>query len=98
RFTEVQYFMHLAIGEDHLHFINVAVPQLYSIPDEEFFQLSMQTYATCMLLDKLLVIDVKQIIGFIVMVPQTTRLPGGEIEDRFFLVERLGLELSDLGV
>jgi hypothetical protein len=45
-----------------------------------------------------LVIDVKQIIGVIAMVPQTTRLPGGEIEDRFFLVERPGLELSDLGV
>ncbi|KIJ09554.1 hypothetical protein PAXINDRAFT_17364 [Paxillus involutus ATCC 200175] len=98
RFTEVQYFTRLAIGEDHLRFINVAVLQLYSMPDEELLRLSMQTYATCTLLDELLVIDVKQIIGVIAMVPQTTRLPGGEIKDRFFLVERLGLELSDLGV
>ncbi|KIK77582.1 hypothetical protein PAXRUDRAFT_17405 [Paxillus rubicundulus Ve08.2h10] len=34
-FTEIQYFTCLAIGEDHLCFINVAVLQLYSMPDEE---------------------------------------------------------------
>ncbi|KAF9226188.1 hypothetical protein BS17DRAFT_794415 [Gyrodon lividus] len=50
------------------------------------------------LLDKLVVMNIKQICSIIEMVSHTPTLPSGISEGCFFLVERPSLDVSDLGV
>ncbi|KAG1829323.1 hypothetical protein EV424DRAFT_1344295 [Suillus variegatus] len=108
RFGEVQYFTRLAVevddanedsdNEDNWHFLDIAVIQMYSLPDEALLQLSSQTVASCTHSEQVLAIDVKDIVSVIAMVPHKPTLPSGLTEERFFMIEKPGLDVSDLGV
>ncbi|KAJ8580047.1 hypothetical protein M405DRAFT_855068 [Rhizopogon salebrosus TDB-379] len=108
RFGEVLYFTRLAVevnnakgdgdDEDNWRFLDVAMIQMYSLPDEALLQLSSQTVASCTCSDRVLAIDVKDIVSVIAMVPHKPTLPSGVTEERFFMMEKPGLDVSDLGV
>lgn len=91
------YFTRLAIEAD-ARFADVAVIQMYSVPDESLLRLSSQTVASCTRLESIAVVNVKQIISVIAMVPHKPTLPSGVTEDRFFMLEKPGLDISNLGV
>lgn len=104
----MQYFTRLAVevddanedsdNEDNWHFLDIAVIQMYSLPDEALLQLSSQTVASCTHSEQVLAIDVKDIVSVIAMVPHKPTLPSGLTEERFFMIEKPGLDVSDLGV
>ncbi|KAG1792516.1 uncharacterized protein HD556DRAFT_1239417 [Suillus plorans] len=103
RFGEVLYFTRLAVKADTDHdddwrFADVAVIRMYSLPDEDLLRLSSHTVASCTHLDTVSIVDVKQIISIVVMVPHRPTLPSGVTEDCFFMVEKPGLDVSNLGV
>ncbi|KAG0692379.1 hypothetical protein DFH29DRAFT_817662 [Suillus ampliporus] len=97
RFGEVLYFTRLAIEAD-TQFADVAVVQMYSAPDESLLRLSSQTVASCTRLETIAIVNVKNIISMIAMVPHRPTLPSGVTEDHFFMVEKPGLDISNLGV
>jgi hypothetical protein len=102
RFGEVRYFTQLAVeAEDgnEWTFIDVAVIALYSLPDEDLLQLSLHTVASCTYeKDDIHVINVKSITGVIAMVPHCPCLPSGVQEDRYFMVEKPGLDVATFGI
>lgn len=79
-------------------FADIAVIQLYSLPDNTLLQLSSCTVASCALLDDICVVPVKKIISVIVMIPHKPKLPSGIIEEQFFLLEKPGLQILHLGI
>ncbi|KAG2350638.1 hypothetical protein BDR05DRAFT_869102, partial [Suillus weaverae] len=108
RFGEVQYFTRLTVevedanedsdNEDNWHFLDVAVIQVYSLPDKALLQLSSQMVASCTRSEQVLAINVKDIVSVITMVPHKPTLPLGLTEEHFFMIEKPGLDVSDLGV
>ena len=97
---EVQYFTCLAISnpEEEWSFSNVAILKLYLEPDIELLHLSSQVLAVFRLLNNIFVCDVKNICSVIAIILHTLTLPSG-IEGNFFeMVEKPGLDISDLGV
>jgi hypothetical protein len=99
----VLYFTRLAVeadidNEDDWQFADVAIIQMYSVPDENLLHLSSQTVASCTHLETFVVIDVKHIISVVAMVPHRPTLPSGVTEDHFFMIEKPGLDISNLGV
>jgi hypothetical protein len=103
RYGEVLYFTRLAVEADILddadwRFADVAIIQLYSLPDDALFQLSSHTVASCSPLDDVCVVPVKKIISVVAMIPHTPKLPSGVIKDRFFMLQKPGLQISNLGI
>ncbi|KAG1745052.1 uncharacterized protein EDB91DRAFT_1246564 [Suillus paluster] len=107
RFAEVLYYMRLAVAdpdaddpddEAGYHFINIAVIQMYSPPDDQLLWLSSQTVISCTLLDEVSIVNVKKIISVIAMIPHKPRLPSGITEDRFFMLEKPGLDIANFGI
>ncbi|KAG1847253.1 hypothetical protein C8R48DRAFT_615779 [Suillus tomentosus] len=103
RYGKVLYFTRLAVEADILddadwRFADVAIIQLYSLPDDALFQLSSHTVASCSPLDDVCVVPVKKIISVVAMIPHTPKLPSGVIEDRFFMLQKPGLQISNLGI
>ncbi|KAG0693975.1 hypothetical protein DFH29DRAFT_815817 [Suillus ampliporus] len=103
RYGEVLYFTQLAVEADLLddadwRFADIAVIQLYSLPDNALLELSSHTVASCSRLDDICIVPVKKIISVIAMIPHKLKLPSGIIEERFFLLEKPGLQISNLGI
>lgn len=103
RFGEILYFTQLSVeadadNEDEWQFASVALIQLYSTPDESLLKLSSQTVASCTRLDEFCILDVKKICSVVGMIPHTPTLPSGVTEPRFFMMERPGFDISNLGV
>ncbi|KAF9219405.1 hypothetical protein BS17DRAFT_859121, partial [Gyrodon lividus] len=114
RLGEVQHFGRLSVQEcqegeaeefyndedanGNWVFTDIAVIQMYSMPDKEFLQQSCQVIPFSTLLDDTLVVGVKSTMGVMAMVPQRFTLPSGEDKEGFFMVEKPGLDISDLGV
>lgn len=71
---------------------------MYSTPDDSLVKLLSQTVASCTHLDEFCVLDVKKIRSVVAMFPHTPTLPSGVTEPRFFMMERPGLDISNLGV
>ena len=86
--------------EEEWTFHNVAILKPYSEPNVELLQASLQVLATSTLLDKIMICNIKAIRSVGTMVPQQFALPSGlGVEGDFFcMVEKLGLDISDLGV
>ncbi|KAG8220577.1 hypothetical protein J3R82DRAFT_2798 [Butyriboletus roseoflavus] len=79
-------------------FADIAILKLYSEPDPELLWLSSQVLAASLLLDNLFICDVKSIRSVVAMIPRTLISPNG-IETCFFcMMEKPGLDISDLGV
>jgi hypothetical protein len=103
RYGEVLYFTRLAVEADLLddadwRFADIAVIRLYSLPDNALLQLSSRTVASCSRLDDICVVPVKKIISVIAMIPHKPKLPSGIIKEQFFLLEKPGLQISNLGI
>ncbi|KAG8219180.1 hypothetical protein J3R82DRAFT_4901 [Butyriboletus roseoflavus] len=80
-------------------FRNLAILKLYSEPDRRLLELSFQVVAASKLLNKIIVTDVKNIRSVVAMIPKKLTLPGSALEDEYFcMVEKPGLDISDLGV
>ncbi|KIK78528.1 hypothetical protein PAXRUDRAFT_163782, partial [Paxillus rubicundulus Ve08.2h10] len=80
-------------------FCMVVVLKLYSEPDEKLLELSSQVVPASKLLNDIIVSDVKDIHSVLAMIPKTFTLPESDVEEEYFcMVERPGLDISDLGV
>ncbi|KIJ59683.1 hypothetical protein HYDPIDRAFT_32907 [Hydnomerulius pinastri MD-312] len=112
-FGKVQYFTRLAVNarnrgdeldeedlqdDEQWRFTDVAIIKPYSSPDLDLLALSQQVLVSCTLLDNTFIVDVKNIRSVVAMIPHTPTLPSGITEDRFFMCEKPGLDVSDLGV
>jgi hypothetical protein len=92
-FAEVQFYFRLSINEKSLA---LALVSLYSSPHQDLLRLSRRTlWSYTFGGDALLkVVDVKTISAVVAMVPHTPFLGDRE---RFFLVEKPGLDIAVLG-
>ncbi|KIK10503.1 hypothetical protein PISMIDRAFT_124320, partial [Pisolithus microcarpus 441] len=103
QFGEVQYFTRLAMdategANEAWQFEDIALVHLYSPPNELLLKKSSHTLISSKLVDELAVMHVKSIKSMVGMIPHRLRLPSGITEDRFFLMEKLGLDISQLGI
>ncbi|KIL00228.1 hypothetical protein PAXRUDRAFT_130283, partial [Paxillus rubicundulus Ve08.2h10] len=107
-FGKVQYFTHLSVprpqlGQNHCEWIAIAIIQPYSEPDYDLLALlgnhcPLIVFVTCKQLEELVVVNIMDICSVIGMVPHTPTLPSGLSEDQFFIIEKSGLDVLDLGV
>ncbi|KAG0692739.1 hypothetical protein DFH29DRAFT_1008189 [Suillus ampliporus] len=106
RLGEVLYFTCLAVedgydedGAQAFRWQAVALVSLYSYPDHDLLELSFHAVSSCKHVQgDIRVIDVKSITNVIGMVPHRPTLPSGVTEDRYFLVEKPGLDIATFGV
>ncbi|KAG2342178.1 hypothetical protein BDR05DRAFT_976597 [Suillus weaverae] len=91
---------HVKAGLDVWIWDDVAVISMFSLPDQELLDLSCLTVSLCRHDedDDVRVIDLKSILSVIGMVPHQPTLPSGVTEDRFFVVEKPGLDIATFGV
>ncbi|KAG1887411.1 uncharacterized protein F5891DRAFT_967324 [Suillus fuscotomentosus] len=100
-FAEVLYFTQLAVQAiPKLTWANVAMVSVYSRPDQQLLDLSHGTVWSCTHDgDKnLQLIDVQTITAVVAMIPHCPTLPSGIMEDRYFMVEKTGLDVTLTGV
>ncbi|KAI6000689.1 hypothetical protein EDD15DRAFT_2140607, partial [Pisolithus albus] len=113
RIAEVRYFARLVIqaadnnsGDDEdlsttdqFAFDNVALVTLYSDPHPQLLERSYGVVASCTKLGEasLQVIQISAIQSVVAMVPHRP-LIDGRVEDRYFLVEKMGMDVAHLGV
>jgi hypothetical protein len=76
--------------------MGLALVSLYSRPDETLLSLSVNTLWSCEYQgdDALRFIDVKIIQAVVAMIPHRVELPGFPPSERFFLVEKPGLDVA----
>ena len=101
RCGEVQYFTQVAIRtpDEDWRFRTLAILKLYSEPDARLLELSFQVVSASKLLDDIIVADVKDICSVVAMIPKELTLPGSARNEVYFcMVEKPGLNISDLGV
>jgi hypothetical protein len=84
--------------DEDWQFVDVAIIRMYSLPDEALLQLSSQTVASCIHPNEVVVVNIKNIVSVVAMIPHRPMLPSGVVEDRFFMLEKPGLEISMLGI
>ncbi|KAG2053775.1 hypothetical protein BDR06DRAFT_857656, partial [Suillus hirtellus] len=79
---------------------NVAMVSVYSCLDQQLLDLSHGTMWSCTHDgDKnLQLIDVQIITAVVAMIPHHPTLPCGVMEDRYFMVEKTGLDITLIGV
>jgi hypothetical protein len=110
-FAEVLYFAQLTMeNDDHnsdneedannWHFVNAALITLYSLPQPELLALSYGALISCIHEgeESLCVVDVNTIQSVVGMIPHKPTLPNGQVEERFFLVEKTGLDIARCGL
>ena len=87
----------LAINEQY-RFVDVALVTLYSRPHPYLLEESYGTLVSCTKLgeESLCVINLTSIRSVVGMVPHHVNLPEG-LEERFFLVQKMGIELAHVG-
>ena len=104
---EVQYFTQLAIQftpESDLEpkgvwsFTNIAIVKFYAEPDADLLHLSLQVLVASILLDDIFVCNVKKICSIVAMIPHTLTLLSGVEETFFCMMEKPGVDISDLGI
>ncbi|KIJ58220.1 hypothetical protein HYDPIDRAFT_178099 [Hydnomerulius pinastri MD-312] len=84
--------------DERWQFTDVAIIRPYSVPDQDLLALSYQVLVSCKLLDDILIVNAKNIRSVVAMIPHAPQLPSGVTEDRFFMSEKPGLDVSNLGV
>ncbi|KAG1844003.1 hypothetical protein C8R48DRAFT_780461 [Suillus tomentosus] len=86
----------LEYHDDEIYrFVTVAIVSVYSRPDPELLQKSMQTVWSCKYHgdEALQLVSAKSIQSVVAMIPHRPKLQSGVVEDRFFLLEKPGLGL-----
>jgi hypothetical protein len=83
-----------------LRWENVALISVYSPPDAELLKFSHGTLWSCTHEgnDGLQIINVKTIKAVVAMIPHRPTLPSGITKDRFFMVEKAGLDVTLTGI
>jgi hypothetical protein len=81
-------------------FRNVAIVSVYSPPDAALLEQSFGTVWSCKHQGEqgLHVVEIEQIQAVVAVIPHRPTLPSGVTEDRFFVIERTGLDVSTTGV
>ncbi|KIO03568.1 hypothetical protein M404DRAFT_26881 [Pisolithus tinctorius Marx 270] len=79
-------------------FVNIALIQLYTPPDNSLLLLSSQTVISSKLTEEIIVVNVKKIKSVIGMIPHKPTLALGITEDCYFVVEKPGLDVLQLGI
>ncbi|KIK22768.1 hypothetical protein PISMIDRAFT_11466 [Pisolithus microcarpus 441] len=103
RLGEVQYFARLATDlteedAEEAQFTDVAILRLYTLLDERLLHISSNMLVISKSSNQFVVTHVKSIKSMVGMVPHSLRHPSGTIEDCFFLMEKPGLDISQLGI
>jgi hypothetical protein len=77
----------------------LALILMYSEPDPWLHNVSNDTLFSCTKQGNngLRVVDVKSILLVIAMVPHHPVIPGKDVEERYFVVEKIGLEMVGIG-
>ena len=101
RFGEVCFFYHIGVEENQWH--PVALMSLYSAPDPALLKFSSDTLLVCRYHadDSLVLVNAQSIKSVIAMVPFMEKPEGGRPRrhnGRFFVVEKPGLSLAELGM
>lgn len=101
RFGEVYFFYRIGVGEDR--WMPVALISLYSAPDPALLELSSDTLLVCKYHGdaSLVLVKAQTIKSVIAMIPFMEKPEGGRPrrhEGRFFVVEKPGLSLTELGL
>ena len=81
--------------ESRWKFLDVAIMRLYSPPDASLLHRSSHTMPPCTLLPDLIVLPIEQILSVVAMIPHRPMLPSGVVEDRFFVLEKPGLDICE---
>ncbi|KAI6096254.1 hypothetical protein EDD16DRAFT_1500648, partial [Pisolithus croceorrhizus] len=102
RLGEVQYFVRLTMDAtagdaEEAQFEDIAIIHLYTIPDKSLVQDLSHMFMVSKLSDRFIVTYVKSIKSIVGMIPYHLRHPSGIIDDCFFLMEKPGLDISQLG-
>ena len=79
-------------------FEDVALIRLYSLPDDSLLKTSSHTLASSKFSAEFVVVHVKSIKSVVGMIPHHLTCPSGAVEGRFFLMEKPGLDISQLGI
>ena len=76
--------------------MGLALISLFSKPDESLLSLSMKTLWSCKYQgdDVLQFINIKTIQAVVAMIPHMVEIPGFSLSEHFFLVEKLGLNVT----
>jgi hypothetical protein len=91
--------MRLAVNDPEaaaqaFYFINVALVRLFSLPDNQFLNMSYSAVASCQAMEEICVINIKDICSVFGMIPHSVILAGGERQSRFFILEQPGLNIT----
>jgi hypothetical protein len=92
-FGEVEYYFQMPTTNE---IKTVAAVSMYSQPNPNLRTLSYNTLLSCTKL-RMKIVDVKDITAVVAMVLHHPVIPGNETEDGFFIVEKIGLEIAELG-
>ncbi|KAI6018520.1 hypothetical protein BKA83DRAFT_4058099, partial [Pisolithus microcarpus] len=93
-------------ANDHLVYLwctgmiwrNIALIHLHCPPDRLLLKKSSHTLVSSKLVDEFAVMHVKLIKSVVGMILHHLQLPSSITEDHFFLLEKLGLDISQLGI
>ena len=101
RFAEVYFFYRIDIGGGQWR--PVALISLYSAPDPTLLKISSDTLLVCRYRgdDSLVLVEAQAIKSVIAMVPFMEKPEGGRPrhhDGRYFVVEKPGLSLAELGI
>ena len=87
-----------ADADEACYFEDVTLVRLYSLPDQSLSKLSSHTLVSSTFLDEFIVAQIKSIKSVVGMIRHRLTRPSGAVEDRFFLMEKPGLDISQLGI
>jgi hypothetical protein len=93
-------FIHRLLEGPGYQYKTVAIISLYSPPDEELLNLSHHTVWSCTSQGEagLRIVDVTTICAVVAVIPHRPTLPSGVTQDRLFVVEKTGLDVSHTGI
>ena len=101
QFAEVYFFYRISVEGDRWR--PVALISLYSVPDPTLLKISSDMLLVCQYHgdDSLVLVEAQAIKSMVVMVPFMERPEGGRLrrhDGRYFIVEKPGLSLVELGM
>ena len=86
------------VDEEAWRFEDVAVIRTYLLPDDSLLKSSSHTLISSTFSDELVVVRIKSIKSVVRIIPHRLKHPSGIIEDRFFVMEKPGLDISQVGI
>ncbi|KAF8153850.1 hypothetical protein B0H34DRAFT_753304 [Crassisporium funariophilum] len=99
-FGEVRYYFQYRIYADDSDVVKtLAMISLFGPPDVTLLRASSDTLWSCQSLGDLglMVVDAKEITSVVAMVPHSTHTLGDDWSGRFFVVEKPGLDVAEMG-